>query len=548
MKASDLFVRCLEAEGVEYIFGLPGEENLDLLDSLSRSDIRFIPVRHEQAAGFMAATYGRLTGKPGVCLATLGPGATNLLTSAAYANLGAMPMVMITGQKPLRGNDQGRFQILDIVNMMEPVTKRTRSLVSTTEIPAAIREAFRLAQDERPGACHLELPEDVAREEAKERVIQPVKSRTPIAGEKELHEAAALFNSARHPLLLIGSGANRTRVCQALDQLVNKTGIYFGTTQMGKGVLSDQHQRHLGNAALSSGDFIHQAIERSDLLLMVGHDVYEKPPFNMRNGDHRVLHINFSAAEVDSVYHPQKQLIGDIADSLNKLLPLLEKRQPWSLAEQLSQGLSTNLEKIERTSGWPIHPARLTRVLREALPRESRVCLDNGLYKLWFARHYPALSANSLLLDNALASMGAGLCSAIAGKLVSPSYKTVAVCGDGGFLMNSAELETAKRLNLDLVVLVLRDDKYGMIRWKQEKLGLKNYGLEFKNPDLQKLAEAYGAQGHRPTTEDSLRQAFNSALEVGGLHLFDVPIDYSDSLPLLEDEIPQAARQTTSAG
>ena len=546
MKASDLFVQSLEAEGVEYIFGLPGEENLDLLDSLADSDIQFIPVRHEQGAGFMAATYGRLTGEPGVCLSTLGPGATNLLTAAAYANLGAMPMLMITGQKPLHHNKQGRFQILDVVSMMEPVTKFARGLVSPGQIPASVREAFRLARTERPGACHLELPEDVARSSSEHKSMKPSSHRIPVASDQELQRAAELINSAQRAVMMIGSGANRNRVCRALGKFVDETGIYFGTTQMGKGVVSDEHPQNLGNAALSSGDFVHQALQRADLIIMVGHDVYEKPPFNMNDGDFQVLHINFGSAQVDHVYAPQSELIGDIAYSIEKLASLVDSRGSWDAAETLVKSLGRNLKEIEDRQSWPIHPARLSATMRELLPPRSRVCLDNGLYKLWFARHYSAQSSNTLLLDNALASMGAGLCSALTAKLVYPEDKVVAVCGDGGFLMNAAEMETAKRLNLHLIVVVLRDDKFGMIRWKQEQLKLENYGLEFTNPDFVKLAEAYGAQGYAPQSEDELREKFQHALEADGIHLFEVPIDYSDSLKMFKDTIPQAAEKALS--
>jgi acetolactate synthase-1/2/3 large subunit len=316
MKASHLFVKALENEGVEYIFGIPGEENLDLLESLSKSSIKLILTRHEQGAGFMAATYGRLTGKPGVCLATLGPGATNLVTPAAYAQLGAMPMMMITGQKPIKKNKQASFQIIDVIDMMRPITKFTKQIVDSNMIASHIREAFRLATDERPGAVHLELPEDIAQEETGDTVFKVVGHIIPKPDDKAIEAAVKMIENAKMPLLLIGAGANRQVTCQALAAFVDETGIYFFTTQMGKGVIDERHPQFLGTAALSSNDFLHAAIDASDLIINVGHDVVEKPPFFMKHGGKEVIHVNFSPAKVDPVYFPQLNVIGDITSSV----------------------------------------------------------------------------------------------------------------------------------------------------------------------------------------------------------------------------------------
>jgi len=316
-KASDLFIACLEEEGVEYIFGVPGEENLDFLDSLSRSTkIKLILTRHEQGAGFMAATYGRHTGKAGICLATLGPGATNLVTAAAYAQLGGMPMLMITGQKPIRKSKQGRFQILDVIDMMRPITKYTHQLASADNIPSRVREAIRLAEEEKPGATHLELPEDIADEQTDSRPLKISSARRPSAEAKAVRTAAKRIEAAKSPVLVIGAGANRKMTSRMLLQLVEKTGIPFLTTQLGKGVIDEAHPKFLGCAALSSGDFVHRAIQAADLIVNIGHDVIEKPPFFMQNGGTEVLHISTRSAEVDPVYFPQYELIGDIANAL----------------------------------------------------------------------------------------------------------------------------------------------------------------------------------------------------------------------------------------
>ena len=316
MKASDLFIKALENEGVEYVFGIPGEENLDLLESLRTSSIKLILTRHEQAAGFMAATYGRLTGKAGVCLATLGPGATNFVTSAAYAQLGGMPMFMITGQKPVKVSKQGHFQIVDVVDMMKPLTKFTRQIVSADNIPARVRESFRRAEEERPGATHLELPEDIAKDETDAIVLTESRHRRPIADDKAIAWAVDAIRESERPILMVGAGANRKTSSKMLRAFVEKLGIPFFTTQMGKGVLDETHPLWLGNAALSDGDFVHRAIEHADCIINVGHDVIEKPPFFMRRGKRTVIHVNYLTAEVDTVYFPQIEVVGDIANAI----------------------------------------------------------------------------------------------------------------------------------------------------------------------------------------------------------------------------------------
>ena len=335
MKASDLFVKALEEEGVEYIFGIPGEENLDLLNSLKDSSIKLILTRHEQAAGFMAATYGRLTGKSGVALSTLGPGATNLVTAAAYSQLAAMPMVMITGQKPVKHSKQGKFQILDVVDMMRPLTKYTHSIVSGNNIPSSIREAFRISQEERPGAAHLELPEDVAGEEAESQPLPCSRARRPVAEGKAIKQAVEMIEKAKNPLLLIGAGSNRKMPARMLRAFVDKTQMPFISTQMGKGVLDERDPLFLGNAALSANDFLHRAIAKADLIINVGHDDIEKPPFFMEQDSFQVIHINFLTAEVDPVYFPQLEVIGDIANSIWQINERIMPQGSWDFSYSL---------------------------------------------------------------------------------------------------------------------------------------------------------------------------------------------------------------------
>jgi acetolactate synthase-1/2/3 large subunit len=539
-KASDLIVECLEDEGVEHVFGVPGEENLDFLDSLSRSKkIRLILTRHEQGAGFMAATYGRHTGRTGVCLATLGPGATNLVTAAAYAQLGGMPMMMITGQKPIKKSKQGRFQILDVVAMMGPITKFTHQLASADNIPSRVREAFRLAEEEKPGAVHLELPEDIADEATEARPIPRSLVRRPAADEKAVRAAVRAIEGARAPILVLGAGANRKMTSRMLLQFIEKTGIPFVTTQLGKGVVDETHPKFLGCAALSAGDFVHRAIEAADLIVNIGHDVIEKPPFFMKPGDDPVIHVSTKTAEVDPVYFPQIEVIGDIANAIWQIKEDIVPSPSWDFSGMLR----ARAAEVEHTASlcddmrFPVFPPCLVKCVREAMPADGILCLDNGVYKIWFARNYPARGPNTVLLDNALATMGAGLPSAMASAMVYPGRKVMAVCGDGGFMMNSQELETAVRLGLNLVVLILRDDAYGMIRWKQANMGFKDWGLTYGNPDFVRYAESYGSRGHRVESAEALPELLRTCLGAGGVHVVDCPVDYADNDRILNHEI-----------
>ncbi|HLV63587.1 acetolactate synthase large subunit [Galbibacter sp.] len=533
MKASDLFIKALENEGVEYVFGLPGEENIDFLESIRKSGtIKFVLTRHEQGAGFMAATYGRMTGKPGVCLATLGPGATNLVTPTAYAQLGAMPLVVITGQKPIKTSKQGKFQILDIVEMMQPLTKYTKQITHSSNIPAVIREAFRLSQQERPGAVHIEFPEDIAKEEVEQpRLFDVVDYKIPIAGDETINQALELFKEAQKPILLIGAGANRKRASEALTTFVDTIGIPFFNTQMGKGIIDERHPLFLGTAALSDDDFLHEAVDGADLILNVGHDTIEKPPFFMHPSQNRkVIHLNFFPAEIDQVYFPQLNIIGDIASNITQLTIAL-KPIAMSWDTEFFQGIKENiaghLSKYEQDDRFPVLPQRVVKIVRDTLPDDGIITLDNGMYKIWFSRNYPAYVQNSLILDNALATMGAGLPSAIMVKELYPDKKVISINGDGGFMMNSQELETAKRLNLDLVVLILTDNAYGMIQWKQKDDGFAKFGLSYTNADFVKYAESFGLNGYRPTSVEEFKEQLGTALTSSGIHLIDLAVDYS---------------------
>src|SRR5580658_378167 len=467
LKGSDLLVAALENEGVERIFGIPGEENLDFVESLRKSSIKLVLTRHEQAAAFMAATHGRLTGKAGVCLTTLGPGALNLTTGAAYAQLGAMPMVMITGQKGILSSRQAQFQIVDIVSVMRPLTKLSRQIVAPGLIPTVVREAFRVAQEERPGPVHLELPEDIAAATTEsDRLIPPHPVELPLASEAALERAAQLIIKAERPLVMLGAAASRPRSSSDLARFVLRTRIPYFTTQMGKGTVPGGTELYMGTAALSERDYVHEAIDRADLIITIGHDTVEKPPFIMGPGGPQVVHVGYQPASVEQVYFPQAEVVGDIGPSLRLLADRIEGKIPNASALlPLREGILARI--ADRATEERFTPQRLVHDIRRVMPADGIVALDNGMYKIWFARNYRTRVANTLLLDNALATMGAGLPSAMMAAILYPQRRVMAICGDGGFMMNSQEMETAVRLRLNLVVVVIQDDAYGMIRWKQ---------------------------------------------------------------------------------
>jgi acetolactate synthase-1/2/3 large subunit len=547
MNGAELFVAALENEGVTQIFGVPGEENLAMVDALRRSSIKLVVTRHEQAAAFMAATHGRLTGRPGVCLTTLGPGALNLATGAAYALLGAMPMVMITGQKGVLSHKQARFQVVDIVSTLTPLTKMARQIVSTGTIPSAVREAFRVAQQERPGPVHLELPEDIAFEPAPETpLIAPHPIEPPVAQPAALDRAAALIRAAERPLIMLGAAASRPRLSAALSEFVQRVQIPFVNTQMGKGAVAGGSRLYMGTAALSERDYVHDAIDRADLIIAIGHDTVEKPPFFMGPKGPMVLHVGYLPATVEEVFFPHAELVGDIGSTLRLLADRLEGALPNAGALiPLREGILAHIGERADESRYPPTPQRIVHDVRQVMPDDGVVCLDNGMYKIWFARNYRTSTANTLLLDNALATMGAGLPSAMMAAMLSPGHRVLAVCGDGGFMMNAQELETAHRLGLNLVVLILEDNAYGMIRWKQAVDGFPDYGMTFSNPDFVAFAHAHHVKGTRVETADGLAPALEAAFAQGGVHLVVSPVDYSENARVLIDELRAHAAKAT---
>jgi acetolactate synthase-1/2/3 large subunit len=539
VKGSDLLVAALEHEGVDRIFGVPGEENLDVVESLRNSRIELVLTRHEQAAAFMAATHGRLTGRPGVCISTLGPGALNFSTGAAYAHLGAMPMVLITGQKAIMSSRQARFQIVDVIASMKPLTKLSRQIVSATSIPTLVRDAFRVAMEERPGPVLLELPEDIAGDEVEPVPMVPIHPiEIPVAHRAALDRAAEIILEAKRPLIMLAAAASRPRSTFGIAGFVRRTGIPFFTTQMGKGTVPGGTNLYMGTAALSERDYVHEAIDQADLIIAIGHDTVEKPPFIMGPKGPQVIHVSYTPATVEQVYFPDAEVVGDVGPSLELLADRLEGKLPNAKALlPLREGILGRIADRATESRWPVTPQRLVHDIRQVIPENGIVALDNGMYKIWFARNYRTYVANTLLLDNALATMGAGLPSAMMAAMLYPDRRVMAICGDGGFMMNSQELETAVRRKLNLVVLILNDGAYGMIRWKQAVDAFPDFGLTFGNPDFVRYAESYGAKGTHVISVDNLLPTLENAFRSGGVHLVDVPIDYSENIRVLVDEL-----------
>ncbi|MCC4767350.1 acetolactate synthase large subunit [Methanosarcina sp. DH1] len=527
MKASDLFVAQLEEEGVEYIFGLPGEENLDLLESLRTSRIKLIITRHEQAAAFMAATYGRLTGKPGVCFSTLGPGATNLVTGVAQAQLIGAPLISISGQKSLTDNWQARFQLVNTVRMMEPLCKKAVSITDPGMIPTVIRNAFKHAEADRPGAIHIELPEDVAEEETEATVQKRSEIKIPHPDPEAVKRAATMICEAKNPLIIVSSGANRKAITEELENFVEQTGIYLVHTQMGKGVVPDDCSYSLFATGIHARDYVNCGIDGADLIITIGYDIVEYPPY-LWNGtlDKQIINIDFVESVPDRYFNPTVEVIGDIASSIRELAASIPEKREFPIFEHTRNFIEEKINAVARKSYPPV-PQAVVKSVRKALGREDIITLDNGIYKLWFARLYKTYAPNTVLLDNALATMGAGLPSGITAKLLHPERRVLAICGDGGFMMNCQELETAIRYGIPVVVLILNDNGFGFIKWKQKKMHFEDFGLDYGNPDFSLFARSFGAVGIRIKEDDDLAEVLEKAFALNKVAVIECPIDYS---------------------
>jgi len=550
---ADLLVACLEAEGIEFVFSVPGEEVLDILEAISRRpSIRHITTRHEQGAAFMADVHGRLTGRAAVALATLGPGATNLVTGIADAFLDRAPMVAITGQAGSDKLHKEAHQVVDIVEMFRPVTKWNTRVERVDAIPEIVRKAFRVATLEKPGPTHIELPENLAAMEPESgdaaQPLIPGQAYFPEPTDEAIAHAARLIAESTRPIVLAGNGVLRRKASDALRAFARGLHVPVAATFMGKGAIDDRSHLSLMAVGLQARDHVLTGFDRADLVICVGYDLVEYAPAHWNpDGAKRIVHIDTQPAEVDAAYRPEVELIGDIDGALRRLLAVVEPQgvggrsatQRHETREvlvntDLRTSLLDDLSVCVNDGSYPIKPQRAIYELRRALEPQDIVVSDVGAHKIWVARLYQAYEPNTVIISNGFAAMGIGVPGAIAAKLVHPDRKVVALVGDGGFLMNSQELETAKRIGANIVVVIWRDNGYGLIDWKQRNEYGRPYAVEFGNPDFVDYARSFGIAGFRPESAEDLYPTLKRALEVDGPAVVDVPIDYAENVRLTE--------------
>jgi acetolactate synthase-1/2/3 large subunit len=535
MKASDLFVRCLENEGVEYIFGIPGEENLDVMDSMIGSNIRFITTRHEQGAAFMADVYGRLTGKAGVCLATLGPGATNLVTGFADANMDRAPIIGIAGQGATTRMHKESHQVLDVVNLFAPISKYSVQIREPEIVAEIVRKAFKAAEAEKPGGSFIDFPENVAAMQVEGKSPLKVQSaKPPVPPADKITQAAKLISNASYPLIMAGNGVVRASASEALVRFAEKLNIPVATTFMAKGSIPFSHQLSLGTVGLQAHDYVACGFDRADVVICIGYDMIEYHPhlWNQEKAN-QIIHIDMSAAEVDEYYILECGVVGDIGAALDGIAA--EARpQTGSKAQTLRETIVEELSTHESNTSFPMVPQRIILDLRKALQPDDIVVSDVGAHKMWMARMYQAERPNTCIISNGFASMGIGLPGAIAAKLAYPDRCALTVTGDAGFLMNSQEIETALRIGVAIVILVWNDSKYGLIKWHQDRRFGRDTQIEFNNPDLVKYAESFGARGYRVASADELLPTLKRAIADDTVVLIDCPVDYTENMKLTE--------------
>ena len=537
-RAADLLVRCLENEGVRHVFGLPGEEIVEILDALGESGIQFIPTRHEQGAAFMADGYGRISGRAGVCLATLGPGATNLATGVADANLDRAPLVAITGQAGRDRVHKESHQHVDIVEHFRPLTKWTTRVEMGAVIPEVIRKAFKLAEAEKPGACHVEIPEDVAAEPADGQPLSTERARRPSPDRPVLQTAARLIEEASFPLIFAGNGVIRGHASLELRALARAHGIPVVHTFMAKGSMPADDELCLLTAGLQARDYISCGFDKADLIIAVGYDPVEyAPKFWNPERQKPIIHVDFTPAEVDSHYQPVVEIVADVREALELLNGLVKGAKDAAPYRTLRRVILEQLTDGADDDGFPIKPQRLLAELRAVMARDDILVSDVGTHKLWVARAFPAFEPNTVLISNGYAAMGFALPAAIGVKLAHPERKVVAVSGDGGFLMNAQELETARRLGLGVVNVIFRDDAYNLIQWKQQTRFGRAGGVTFTNPDFATFARAFGAKGYRVESARDLSKILAEALTEAGPSIVEVPVDYAENTKLASSPV-----------
>ncbi len=531
MNAAQLFVKCLENEQVEFIFGIPGEENLDLVDALLDSDIRFITTRHEQGAAFMADVYGRLTGKAGVCLSTLGPGATNLVTGVADANMDNAPLVAIAGQAATSRMHKESHQVVDLVSMFKPITKYATQILDPDTVPEVVRKAFKIAQTEKPGASFIDFPENIAEMATLTQPLPVKQARPTTASEKLIKQAAQAIQDATSPLILVGNGAIRANASAQVYGLAKQLNIPTVNTFMAKGVVPFfKNATAMGTAGLQKGDYENGGFSKADLVICIGFDMVEYHPhlWNPRH-QHRIIHIDPLPAEVDASYLPEIELIGDIGSNLLQLSAMLNTRPNFPLDHPLRDATMTEMNRCKASQDFPLLPQKIIWDLRTAMKRDDIAICDVGAHKMWMARMFRAEKPNTCIISNGFAGMGIAVPGAVAAKLAMPNRAIVAVTGDAGFMMNSQEIETALRCDTPIVILIWNDSQYGLIEWKQTRKYGRSAYIDFKNPDFVQYAQSFGAKGYRINRADDLLPTLEQALKDPTVSVIDCPVDYSQN-------------------
>ena len=537
MNVAELMVECIEAEGVEYIFGVPGEENEDFLFAIEKSNITFVPVRHEQGAAFIADVWGRLTGKAGVCLSTLGPGATNLMTGIADANLDKAPLVALTGQGSSDRLHHESHQMIDVIRMMEPITKWNGTVNSEDVVLEMVRKAFKLAQAEKPGATHLELPENIAKVQIKNdhKPLKINKIRRPSPDPAAIKEAVQMIKGADRPIIIAGNGAIRTRASKALTQLSTNHNIPVASTFMAKGSISDLSETSLASIGLGFKDYVIEAFEKADVVISIGYDVAEYDPVNWNQDLNKaIIHLDFEPAEIYQHYNPDLEVIGDIAASIEELNSGLHDVQFQKWYEDIRIRIFKSFDEYKLNDEKAFTAPGVIHAVREILPEDGLVISDVGSHKMWIARNYPTYTPNGCIISNGLASMGIALPGVIAAKLIDAKRPVVSIMGDGGAMMNIQELETAVRLNISGVIIILNDNNYGLIEWKQEMNEGKSFGTRIGNPDFIKLAESFGIESYKPSKVSELKHILEQAITKQKLVLIEIPIETDVNNHLIE--------------
>nr|WP_234122113.1 acetolactate synthase large subunit [Clostridium hydrogenum] len=533
MTTAELVVKCLENEDVKYIFGIPGEENLALINALKESSIKFITTRHEQGAAFMADVYGRLTGKPGVCLSTLGPGATNLMTGVADANLDGAPLVAITGQVGTDRMHIESHQNLDLVAMFAPVTKWNKQIVRPDTAAEIVRKAFKTAVTEKPGACHIDLPQNIASMQADAKPLRHVPCEKSFASYSSIERASVAISRAKNPLILAGNGAIRSKASRAVLEMAERLNIPVANTFMGKGIIPYTNPLSIWSIGLAQKDYVNRIFEKTDLVITIGYDIIEYSPKKWNSkGDIKIIHISEEKSEINRCYIPEVEVVGDISDSVYEIIRRSSRQEAPKQVLKIREDMQKDYEEHANDDAFPMKPQKILFDLRKVMGADDIVISDVGAHKMWIARHYHCLKPNTCIISNGFASMGIAIPGALAAKLINPDKKVIAVTGDGGFMMNSQELETARRVGTPFVTLIFNDSNYGLIKWKQEERYGESACVSFTNPDFKMMAESMGLKGYRITKAEELLPTLEDAFKQKVPSVIDCAVDYSENLKL----------------